>query len=133
MTFEEVIVIAVIVAAIITIIHCQRTKANMNKDEPVDIAEGYSTDAPPTVEYHYVPWCGYCKKLDPVWEQVVKSLAHTNIVFVKVNQEDVKEQHGQYSSDVHSFPTIFGISHGMKRKYTGQRTFDELRGWALNL
>jgi protein disulfide-isomerase A1 len=51
----------------------------------------------------YAPWCGHCKKLAPIYEEVAKSLAHnTHIVLAKMDAT-TNEVEGV---NVQGFPTI---------------------------
>jgi thiol-disulfide isomerase/thioredoxin len=33
----------------------------------------------------YAPWCGYCRKLEPIWEDVAKTLYGSSINVAKVD------------------------------------------------
>jgi len=71
----------------------------------------------------YAPWCGHCKQLAPIWDQLGdKYKDHKDIVIAKMDAtanelEDIK---------VHSFPTIkyFPADSNKVVDYTGERTLD---------
>lgn len=72
----------------------------------------------------YAPWCGHCKQLAPIWDQLGEKFKDTaNIVVAKMDStaneiETVK---------VHSFPTLKFFPAGDDRKvidYNGERTLD---------
>lgn len=71
----------------------------------------------------YAPWCGHCKQLAPIWDQLGEAYKdHPDIVIAKmdatVNElEDVKVQ---------SFPTIKYFPKGSSQvvDYNGERTLD---------
>ncbi|CAM9152898.1 unnamed protein product, partial [Sphacelaria rigidula] len=54
----------------------------------------------------YAPWCGHCKKLAPVYEQVAQIFAAERDVLVvaKVDAADEKELGSRFG--VSGFPTI---------------------------
>lgn len=74
----------------------------------------------------YAPWCGHCKQLTPIWDQLAEKFQdREDIVVAKMDStanevEDVK---------VHSFPTLKYFPAGEDAKivdYNGARTLDAL-------
>jgi protein disulfide-isomerase A1 len=71
----------------------------------------------------YAPWCGHCKQLAPIWDQLGEAFKdNAEIVIAKMDAtanelEDVKVQ---------SFPTIKYFPKGSSQvvDYNGERTFD---------
>jgi len=71
----------------------------------------------------YAPWCGHCKQLAPIWDQLgEKYKDHPKIVIAKMDStanelEDIK---------VHGFPTIKFFPAGSNKvvDYSGERTLD---------
>ncbi|KAK3557623.1 hypothetical protein QTP70_031152 [Hemibagrus guttatus] len=72
----------------------------------------------------YAPWCGHCKQLAPIWDQLgEKYKDHADIVVAKMdataNEIEVVK--------VHSFPTLKFFPAGDDRKiidYSGERTLE---------
>jgi len=73
----------------------------------------------PTIYYHYTEWCGYCKRLKPVWNSVKGRMSHR--AFFIENDEDK-----QQTPNVNSYPTIIAHVNGQQIKYDGGKTEDEL-------
>jgi len=72
----------------------------------------------------YAPWCGHCKKLAPIFEQVGNAFApEPNVVIAKVDATVSQELGSKYG--VEGYPTIkwFGKKHKEQPlKYEGGRT-----------
>jgi len=85
-----------------------------------DVARDQSKNV--LVEF-YAPWCGHCKKLEPIWEELAEKYKdHENIVIAKMDAttnelEDVKIQ---------GFPTIkfFPANSDVVIDYAGDRGLD---------
>jgi thiol-disulfide isomerase/thioredoxin len=78
------------------------------------------------VTLHYTNWCGYCKKMKPVWDQVKKASAGSGIIFSEVD-EDIAKTPG-----VNGYPTIIMLDErGQRSKYIGQADFATLRNWIV--
>ena len=58
----------------------------------------------------YADWCGPCKMVGPVLEEISKD--YTDIKFVKVNVDDNPEIAQQYG--IMSIPTMIGFKNGEK-------------------
>ena len=56
----------------------------------------------------YADWCGPCKMLAPVLEEVAKE--NTNAKFVKINVDDAQELAMEYN--IMSIPTLVVIKNG---------------------
>jgi len=75
----------------------------------------------------YAPWCGHCKKLDPVYKKLAKNLKHnSDLVIAKIDAtaNDYPERF-----KVEGFPTLFFIKKDDKENmisYEGDRSYDDL-------
>ncbi|XP_062853434.1 protein disulfide-isomerase [Trichomycterus rosablanca] len=72
----------------------------------------------------YAPWCGHCKQLAPIWDQLgEKHRDSADIVVAKMDSTANEIE----SVKVHSFPTLKFFPAGDDRKvidYSGERTLD---------
>lgn len=80
----------------------------------------------------YAPWCGYCKRLEPVYEEVAKELkAGTSGVSVaRIDGSKYKGVSARFM--VQGFPTIFHVHRRQVRKYTGGRSKESLVQFATD-
>jgi protein disulfide isomerase family A protein 3 len=91
----------------------------------------------------YAPWCGHCKKLTPIFEELAEKMAAEDVAIVKMDAtaNDVPPQF-----EVKGFPTLFWLPKGSKKvtnfnggrelddfvKYIAENASDELKGWSRN-
>ncbi|OWZ00230.1 Protein disulfide-isomerase domain [Phytophthora megakarya] len=75
----------------------------------------------------YAPWCGHCKKLAPIYEQVADDLkGQVNVAKVDVTENaELGKRFG-----IRGFPTLLHFSHGKSYKYAGKRTLEDLTAFA---
>jgi protein disulfide isomerase family A protein 3 len=78
----------------------------------------------------YAPWCGHCKKLVPIYDELAASLKDVeNVVIAKMDATANDSPHGKYQAK--GYPTIFFAPAGKKDNpvpYSGERdvkTFTE--------
>ncbi|KAI9299257.1 disulfide isomerase [Neoconidiobolus thromboides FSU 785] len=75
----------------------------------------------------YAPWCGHCKQLAPIYEEVGLDFAHEDeVVIAKLNADAAKSIGEKY--DISGYPTIKFFSKDNKDKpeaYTEGRTREE--------
>ena len=72
----------------------------------------------------YAPWCGFCKKLKPVWAQLATKIKESNsdvkIAWCdSVENTEVSERFG-----VEGYPTIYLFRDGKKYPFSGERNID---------
>jgi len=89
----------------------------------------------------YAPWCGHCKKLTPIYDELGEKMEAENVEIVKMDAtaNDVPPQF-----DVKGFPTLFWVPKTSKKpvsynggrelddfvKYIAENASDELKGWS---
>jgi len=76
----------------------------------------------------YAPWCGHCKRLAPVYEEVATALKG-KVKVGKVNCDEEKTVCSQYA--ISGYPTILYKKDGSLREYNGGRTLDAFKSFAL--
>ncbi len=73
----------------------------------------------------YAPWCGPCRMLGPVIDEVAKG--NTEYKFYKLNVDDAEEVAMKYG--IMSIPTILVFKDGeLKQTSVGFKTKDEIKG-----
>eukprot|EP00004_Rigifila_ramosa_P025420 TRINITY_DN75_c1_g4_i1.p1 TRINITY_DN75_c1_g4~~TRINITY_DN75_c1_g4_i1.p1 ORF type:complete len:332 (+),score=72.77 TRINITY_DN75_c1_g4_i1:3-998(+) len=77
----------------------------------------------------YAPWCGHCKALAPIWEEVAKELKGEKVV-AKVDCTTNKLVCERFK--VGGYPTIKLLSHGLMYNYepAGKRTKESIVDFA---
>merc|ERR1712121_322161 len=71
----------------------------------------------------YAPWCGHCKKLTPIYDELGEKMSNEAVEIVKMDAtaNDVPPEF-----DVRGFPTIFWVKKGDKPKsYEGGREVND--------
>uniref|UniRef100_A0A667Z3I5 Protein disulfide-isomerase TMX3 n=1 Tax=Myripristis murdjan TaxID=586833 RepID=A0A667Z3I5_9TELE len=74
----------------------------------------------------YAPWCGYCKKLEPIWQDVGAELKSSGSP-VRVGKMDATAYSGIASEfGVRGYPTIKLLKGDLAYNYKGPRTKDDI-------
>uniref|UniRef100_A0A6P7HFG8 Protein disulfide-isomerase TMX3-like n=1 Tax=Diabrotica virgifera virgifera TaxID=50390 RepID=A0A6P7HFG8_DIAVI len=79
----------------------------------------------------YTPWCGHCKRLEPIWAHVVQALKNTHIRVGKVDCT-IFPNVGK-SFDITTYPTIKLIKAEEDFTFEGEKITDEIISFAIRL
>jgi len=79
----------------------------------------------------YAPWCGYCKKLAPIYEQVADHFAKKNVKGTEEEVHIAKVNCDEFSgictgAGVSGYPTIQFYSDGVSKAYRGGRKLTDI-------
>ncbi|KAK9497832.1 hypothetical protein O3M35_003748 [Rhynocoris fuscipes] len=102
-----------------------------SNDKPVKVAVAKNFDEVVTnngvdtfIEF-YAPWCGHCKKLAPIWDELGEKMANEDVEIVKMDatSNDVPSLY-----DVRGFPSLYWVPKNNKdnpQSYTGGRDLND--------
>jgi len=90
-----------------------------------NFAEVVMDNGKDTLVEFYAPWCGHCKKLAPVLEQVAETLKDEDVEIVKM---DATANDVPTNFEVRGFPTLYWLPKNSKAshvRYEGGREHDD--------
>lgn len=75
----------------------------------------------------YAPWCGHCRNLAPIWDELAKSSKDgSSVSIVKVDCTKFTDLCKKYS--IRGYPSLLFFSNGEKvSEYQGSRSLDDLK------
>lgn len=80
----------------------------------------------------YAPWCGHCKRLEPVWAHVAQALYNTNIRVGRIDCTRFTSVASEFG--VSGFPTIMFLKGDIAQyTFTGDRTKQDIINFALRV
>eukprot|EP00282_Hemiselmis_andersenii_P008931 CAMPEP_0114124504 /NCGR_PEP_ID=MMETSP0043_2-20121206/8811_1 /TAXON_ID=464988 /ORGANISM="Hemiselmis andersenii, Strain CCMP644" /LENGTH=209 /DNA_ID=CAMNT_0001217385 /DNA_START=109 /DNA_END=738 /DNA_ORIENTATION=+ len=83
----------------------------------------------------YAPWCGHCKSLEPIWEEVAEKMLENrqsgerSAIIAKVDATRCKYLASRFG--IAGFPTLILFSQGKQYQYSGERTAEKLLEFAM--
>lgn len=81
----------------------------------------------------YAPWCGHCKRLEPIWEELGAALRDEQVIVAKVDGTEAYNTMARFRNAglLKGFPTLLLFRDRKVYKYSGKRTLEELQEFAL--
>ncbi|KAI1321649.1 hypothetical protein EDD11_003129 [Mortierella claussenii] len=89
-------------------------------------------DNKPALVEFYAPWCGHCKNLAPIYEELAEAFQgkEDKVLIAKVDADAHRELGNRF--DIKGFPTIKWFPNGVKgdpQDYTGGRDLESLTSY----
>ncbi|VEN45720.1 unnamed protein product [Callosobruchus maculatus] len=79
----------------------------------------------------YAPWCGHCKRLEPVWNEVGEALSKSKIYVRKIDGHRFPTVANEFG--VRGYPTIKFITSNAAFTFTGDRNKADIINFAVRL
>ncbi|CAG9859452.1 unnamed protein product [Phyllotreta striolata] len=79
----------------------------------------------------YTPWCGQCKRLEPIWAHVVQALKNTHVRVGKVDCTIFPNVGKAF--DVTTYPTIKLVKADDDFTFEGEKTTEEIINFAIRM
>ena len=133
---------------VIAVVIYRNTRSNMNKpacmkrsapeSEYVEKQPVYNQQPPPQQQQQpreaalvmfFAPWCGHCKRLEPIWDEFTRNFdGYNGVQIIKVNGDenpDLAQLH-----NVRGFPTVKFCPRGVRNPeglvYEGDRSMNSI-------
>lgn len=75
----------------------------------------------------YAPWCGHCKRMAPLWEELAAEVAGTECVIAKLDATSDKASKTGSEFEIRGFPTLKLVKGDKMYDYEGGRGKEELK------
>lgn len=104
------------------------------QEGPVHVVVGKSFDqvvmdsSKDVLVKYYAPWCGHCKKLAPIWEELAQHYANVDDLVIAKFDSTANEVDGV---DIRSYPTLIFYPKDNKAgvPYSEGRELDDFKAW----
>jgi len=70
----------------------------------------------------YAPWCGFCKKIAPVYDELAAKFKNENVIIGKIDAT----ANSIGNVEIQGYPTIIGFSKGVPKLYEGSHDLESL-------
>ncbi len=110
MQFEDKVLLAVIVCALLLIVFTYE-----------------KFTGPTIITFYYTNWCGHCKVMKPVWNEVKASVGWSSNIVFNESDEDKNKTPG-----ITGYPTIKKQSGIYTTQYSGGPDVAQLQAWILS-
>ncbi len=78
----------------------------------------------------FAPWCGHCKKVKPIWEELATDLKGQTVKAASIASVDCTENSETCQRfNVKGYPTLLYFSHGKMYKYKGKRNLEGFKAF----
>jgi len=119
----------IVIALVVVVSLVSAQVVDLTPDNFDSIIDG---SKPAFVEF-FAPWCGHCKKLAPIWDQLAEAFTGKDVIIAKVDADAHKELGSRF--DVHGYPTLKYFGKGVTTSpeaYSGARELDDLANFVTD-
>ena len=118
----ELVLVLIAIAVIIYMVYfySYSSHSHVINGSLIDTVPIENENSQPQAVLFYAPWCGHCKSVLPVWDNLSKRYPH----MVKINcdeQPDVAKEHS-----IKGFPTIKLFINDQVYEYRGDRSLEDI-------
>ena len=82
----------------------------------------------------FAPWCGHCKRLEPVWGELDEALSQdqdaSGILLAKVDATEARATAERFG--IRGYPTLIYLADRRMYKYEGSRTVDDMKEFVMS-
>ena len=102
--------------------HDVRASFEVSDQAKVMAALNASPSASPALVFVSADWCGFCKKLIPLWDEVSANPAYAHVTMLRIDAKHAPDMVKQHN--IRGFPVL--LSNTGQRKYVGFRPKEQL-------
>ena len=79
-----------------------------------------------TVINYNTTWCGYSKKLEPIWNEITMKYSNVPSINILNKKCDMEGKQECLENQIVAYPTIILKTNGKSYEYNGQRTVEDI-------